>query len=44
MGRQGARTSFDNDRDGWMYRETIIENGRPRYTMLADCHMQEGGE
>jgi hypothetical protein len=35
-------TLYNNDRDGWMYREQIIKNGRVEYTMLSDCHEQLG--
>lgn len=34
---------YHNDRDGWMYLETITKNNRVEYRMLADCHpMPEG--
>jgi hypothetical protein len=33
---------YYNDRDGWMYRETISKNGRSQYQMLADSHQQFG--
>jgi hypothetical protein len=33
---------FHNDRDGWMYSESIITNGRLVYQMLADCHEAYG--
>ena len=31
---------YNSDRDGWMYQETIFNNGRIEYQMLADCHQQ----
>jgi hypothetical protein len=33
---------YHNERDGWMYREQIVQNGRLTYQMLADCHEQQG--
>jgi hypothetical protein len=33
---------YHNDRDGWMYTESIFENNRLTYQMLADCHAMEG--
>jgi hypothetical protein len=33
---------YYNDRDGWMYSETISKNGRIEYRMLSDCHQQLG--
>jgi hypothetical protein len=35
---------YHNDRDGWMYRETISAGGRVAYEMLADCHQVEDGD
>jgi hypothetical protein len=32
---------YHNERDGWMYQETIVEPGRT-YQMRADCHEVEG--
>jgi hypothetical protein len=41
-GQRGGNTMigslYHNDRDGWMYREGLIANGRVAYTMLSDCH------
>ena len=34
---------YHNDRDGWMYAESIYSNNRLVYQMLADCHAA-GGE
>jgi hypothetical protein len=34
---------YHNDRDGWMYAETIYSSNRMVYQMLADCH-EAGGE
>ena len=33
---------YHNDRDGWMYTETIYSSNRMVYQMLADCHEMEG--
>lgn len=33
---------YHNDRDGWMYMETISKGGRVEYQMLADCHQMLG--
>jgi hypothetical protein len=33
---------YYNDRDGWMYSETISKNGRTEYQMLSDCHRLSG--
>ena len=30
---------YHNERDGWMYSERLLENGRQTYGMLSDCHL-----
>jgi hypothetical protein len=29
---------YYNDRDGWMYRETLADGGHVEFQMLVDCH------
>ena len=46
-GRRGEHQTmvgvvYHNERDGWMYRETVSERGRVAYEMLADCHQANG--
>jgi hypothetical protein len=33
---------YHNDRDGWMYTEELFINSQRDFSMVADCHEQEG--